>query len=168
MQQGVALERIRIASAAVLLALTSCVNAGPRDASRTSMPADRAAIDLGEVVVTVHTDKGAQNLHVWFSILINPTERVNDREVSEVAGVLRRTEGRITAQATAELASRTSLPTASLGKVRDELIRAAQTTLDAAVTRWRSRDSFRIEAVITSIYFTNGSVGRQRAAERWW
>jgi hypothetical protein len=158
---------MRIACAAVLLSLSGCASTG-RAPFLSTTESDRAAIDLTEVVVTVRSDKGPQNLHVWFSILINPTERINPHELNEVEGVLRRTEGRIAAQATADLASRASVPTGSVGKLREELVSAAQSTLDSALARWRFRQRVRFEVAITSIYFTDGSVGRVRAAERWW
>jgi hypothetical protein len=156
---------MRIAGAALLLALSACAAPGPY-LSATSK--DRSAIDLAEVVVTVRSDQGPRNLHVWFAILILPSERFNERELGEVSAVVRRIEGRIAAQATEDLASRASLPLASLAKLRQELVRDAQATVDAALGRRRLRDRFRIEAVITSLYFTDGSVGRARAAERWW
>ena len=154
---------------AALLLLSACISVGDRPGFPPSTQGDRAAIDLAEVVATVRTEKGSQNLHVWFSILITPTERrVNDRELAEVSGVLRRTEGRIAAGVTADLTGRSSLATTGLGKAREELAGLAQETLDQAIARWRFRDSFRFEAVITSIYFTDGSVSRARASERWW
>jgi hypothetical protein len=159
---------MRNALTAVLLGLSACVGASPRQPYLSSTVGDRAAIDLTEVVVSVRSDKGQQNLHVWFSALINPTERINPHELEEVEGVLRRAEGRIAAQATADLAGRASVPLASLGKLREELASAGQRTLETAVGRWRLRDRFRIEVAVTSIYFTDGSVGRRRAAERWW
>ena len=119
------------------------------------------------LVVGLLTEKGPRNLHVWFSILITPTERrVNDRELAEVSGVLRRTEGRIAAGVTADLTGRTSLATTGLGKAREELAGLAQETLDQAIARWRLRESFRFEAVITSIYFTDGKVKVELALAR--
>jgi hypothetical protein len=130
---------------------------------------DRSAIDLSEVVVTVRSDQGPRNLHVWFAILIDPTERFNEYELSEIAAVVRRTEGQIASKATADLAARASLPVAMLGKLREELVRDAQASVDAALGRRRRwRDRFRVEVAITSLYFTDGSVGRARSAERWW
>jgi hypothetical protein len=156
---------MRIAAALLLVSLAACApNRGPMSATSK----DRSAIDLSEVVVSVKSDQGPRNLHVWFAILIIPTERFNEYELSDLSTVVRRTEGQIAAQATAELASRSSLPLASLGKLREELARNAQATLDAALGRRRWRDRFRVEAVITSLYFTDGSVGRARSAERWW
>jgi hypothetical protein len=153
---------------ASLLVLSACINVGPRSGFPPSTLGDRAAIDLAEVVATVRTEKGPHNLHVWLAILITPNGRVNERELAEVSGVLRRTEGRIAAEITADLTGRAALSTSALGKAREELAGLAQAKLDEAIARWRLRDSFRFEAVITSIYFTDGSVSRTRASERWW
>ena len=68
---------------AALLSCSACISVGSRSGFPPSTQGDRAAIDLAEVVATVLTEKGPRNLHVWFSILITPTERrVNDRELA--------------------------------------------------------------------------------------
>jgi len=158
----------RGASIASLLLLSACIQVGTRGGFPSTTLGDRSAIDLAEVVATVGTDKGPRNLHVWFSILITPSGRVNERELAEVSGALRRTEGRIAAGVTADLTARRGLSSSDVGKAREELAALAQETLDEAIARWRYRDSFRFEAVITSIYFTDGSVSRSRASDRWW
>jgi hypothetical protein len=163
----VARSRPFLPAAVLVLSLAACIS-GPRQRFQSTELADRAAIDLAEIVVTVRTEQGPRNLHVWYALLIQPLERLRPEEIDELEGAVRRSEGRIAAQATEDLAARASVPTASLGKLRGELANAAQKTLDDTIARWRFRRSFRIEAAITSLYFTDGSVGRARAAERWW
>jgi hypothetical protein len=163
----VARSRSLLAAALLVLALGACIS-GPRQRFQSSVLSDRAAIDLAEVVVTVRTEKGPRNLHVWYALLIQPLERLRPEEIDELESAVRRSEGRIAAQATADLSARASVTTASLGTLRGELVGAAQKTFDDTIARWRFRRSFRIEAAITSLYFTDGSVGRARAAERWW
>lgn len=156
------------ASLALLAVLGGCAAPGVGPRFPSSSLGDRAAVDLAEVVVSVRTDEGTKNLHVWFSVLITPTRAVSEVQLAEVAGVMRRSEGRIAAQATEELVTRVTIPVGSLGDVRRDLVRVAQGILDQAISRWQLRDRFRFEAAVTSLYFTDGFVGRKRVAPRWW
>jgi hypothetical protein len=56
-----------------------------------------------------------------------------------------------------------------LSEVRGRVLAAAQAEFDAAYAKWEHAPEFEVALVVTSLYLTDGSVGRPANAGRgWW
>ena len=157
--------RWRLAVAAVSLVALGCatIPGDPAQPAHASYVGDRAHLGFGEVVVSVPTaPEGASyhNLHVGLAAIINPT-RQSSSSLYEVQGIVRRMEPRIAARVVGEILSAGALGPAQLGSLRGGLAAAAQAEFDSAFAKWRQATNFEVEVVVVSLYFTDGSVGRE-------
>jgi hypothetical protein len=155
------------------IAVLGCVTsppAGPDAMGSAYAVGDRARVGFDEVVVSLPY-RGAsapyQNLHVSVSAFVNPVRKTPSSEW-DVEGILRRSEGRMQAQLSQLLAAQGEQSPATDLKLR-ELIRATvQPIVDAALKRWEHGDDWRAEVMVSSLYWTDASVGRAAQGRSWW
>lgn len=163
---------MRLLLTAAALALTGCltVPADPAATSAASYVGDRAHLALDEVVVSIAAPGGAdlRNLHVGLAAIINAKE-VTYADLYDVERIVRRMEPRIAARVVELALGAGPVGAGELGALRGRIATEAQGAFDAAYARWKHAAAFEVELVVTSLYLTDGSVGREAGGRRrWW
>lgn len=161
-----------ILSAVCLLAI-GCMTL-PTDETQPSAAGyvgDRAHTSLSEVVVTVpgpSSSSDYNNLHIGFSAIIN-AKQVSYFDLYDVERIVRRMEPRVASRVVELVLGTGSVSPAQLPTLRARIAADAQAEFVAAFSKWQHASEFEVELVITSLYFTNGSVGREDSvSRRWW
>lgn len=155
------------------LLLTGCITLPPPEGqtSSASYVGDSASVHVTEVVVSVPLDQKAdefRNLHVSLSALLN-AEKVSTADRYDVERIIRRSRTRLSADIAKDLTVRGPIKVADLAALRAALEAKAQAAFDSVFSKWTRADVFKVEIVVTSIFFTDGSVGRTEESQRlWW
>ncbi len=155
---------------AVFLALAGCGSV-PGDPDQTSFAAyvgDRASLSLDEVVVGVQTQTAPySNVHVELAALINLKD-VSRSEAYEVEHIVRRLEPRIASRVVQTVLEGKAVTPAGLPTLRERIVVEAQSSFDAAFSKWTHSAEWNVELTVTSLYLTDGSVGRSPAGSGRW
>ena len=154
------------------LAVLSCVTlpAGEGTTSGAGYVGDRASLTFTEIVVSVPraAEPGFQNLHVDLGALINP-KKASRFSPYEVEDIVRRTEPRISAHLLDVILAAGPIADPELTRLRDRITLEAQAAFDSLFGTWKHAEEYEVRVVVTSLYFTDGSVGRPPASRRlWW
>lgn len=149
------------------LMLAGCVTVPPPagQAYSASYVGDSGSIQVSEVVVSVPDgNKPGQyrNLHVAFSALIN-AKMISSADQNNVEGIIRRSRTRISSEIVKEITSQGEIRINDLGSLRGLLEQKAQSSFDSVYSKWTRSAAFEVKIVVTSIYFTDGSVGTTSA-----
>jgi hypothetical protein len=127
-------------------------------------------VALDEIVVSLPL-KGAtgpyQNLHVGLAAAINPVKTTYEGAYT-VGDILQRLEARIAARVVEVLSSEKNISLEQMPELRDQVARDAQAVVDEAMQRWKHGNEYEVKVLVTSLYWTDGSVGRVPASRRWW
>ena len=131
---------------------------------------DRARVAFDEVVVSLKMHESTapyQNLHVALAAFANPSKPTLASNY-DAETILRRLETRLTARVSESLSNlgEQSLDTREL---RMKILSEGQSVINDALRQWEHGSEYRVELVISSLYWTDASVGRvaqQRAS--WW
>lgn len=155
---------------AVFLALAGCGSL-PGDPDQTSFAAyvgDRASLSLDEVVVGVQNQSVPYcNLHVGLAALIN-LKGFSRSEAFEVEHIVRRLEPRIASRVVQTVLDAKAVTPAGLPSLRERIVAEAQSSFDAAFSKWTHAAEWNVELTVTSLYLTDGSVGRSPAGGGRW
>lgn len=138
--------------------------------SKASYVGDTASVLLSEVVVSVPVSEESvpyRNLHVSCSAILN-TEKVSMVAQFQVENIIYRSKTKLSAEIVKELTKRGVINISDMEKLRSELVDKAQTIFDAVFSKWTYSDAFDVDIVITSMYFTDGSVGKNESGRRFW
>jgi len=129
---------------------------------------DRDSYQFDSIMVSVKDeDNKTVNLNITFSAIVNPKESfISSTSYSELRGLIRRLQTRIRSQITQELLSLG--PIKSREAVHRKLIKKAQSIFDLEYKKWAKASYFEVKIVITSLYFTDMSVGKSPTSRRWW
>ena len=151
----------RVIVLTLALAAGGCVSPTAQEAqtSYASYLGDRSSVELGEMVAAVPEDGPPRNVHVWLSVLVNPRRTVALSDLTDLLDLIRRQEPRIASRVVAAVVADEKV-LLRLAVLREELTAIAQRTIEEAVSRWAEHESFTVEAVVTSLEVTDGSVGR--------
>lgn len=162
-----------ITLATVATGLTGCIGltlpTGDGPVTSAGYLGDRAALPLGEIIVSVPGTSDAtayRNLHVHLAAVINPVS-ISTSDPDDVERVIVRTQTRLQARILESVLTSPPGGTSELGALRTRLAAEAQAQFDEVFTRWKFASAYRVELVVTSMFFTNGAVGRQEQ-RRWW
>jgi hypothetical protein len=164
---------MKLPLAAACLVFTGCLTlpSDPATTSAASYVGDRTHLALDEIVVGVAAPgAGAQlrNLHVGLAAIINAKE-VTYADPYDVEWMVRRMEPRIAARVVELALGAGPVGPGELRTLRGGIATEAQAAFDAAFARWKHAAAFEVDLVVTSLYLTDGSVGREvRGARRWW
>lgn len=152
------------------LLLAGCISL-PAPRGQTSMSyhvGDAGAVPVTEVVVSVPVGEGGdayRNLHVSFSALVN-AKRISLSDRYEAERIVRRSSTRLSSVIVKEIAGHGVVRVRDLPALRETLAGTAQQAFDSVFAKWKRADSFSVEIVVTSIYMTDGSVGRSDGGAR--
>ena len=131
---------------------------------------DRARVGFDEVVVSI-AFRGAnppyQNLHLSLSAFVNPLRKTSTAEW-DVEGILRRCEGRIGARLSEVLPARGPQSLDDTPGLRKLARVEAQQIVDDAMKRWEHGGDWQVEVAVSSLYWTDASVGRAAQGKSWW
>lgn len=154
------------------LAMTAgCMTPPPQgQVSSAAYVGDRSAVALDEIVVFLPSqgeNPGIRNLHLLFVAIINPvtTSTADERDAHEI---VRRAHARIAAELVAGIADGKMDAGKGLAGLRAQLQHKAQATFDPIYAKWAHANDLRVELVLTSLFITDGSVGRSRSNGFWW
>lgn len=161
----------RVALAAVLIGTTGCtLPQGPGGGSGAGYLGDRSSVGLDEIVVSVPSEGTPpfRNLHVGLAAIINPRD-VSLYTPTEVESVVMRTQARLDARLVEVLLAAGPVRIGDLPTLRQRLAQEAQAVVDNVLAAWKHADEYQVTVVVVSLYFTDGSVGRQPTRGRtWW
>ena len=150
-----------------------CVTSPPAEGTAASAYAvgDRARVMFDEVVVSLPL-RGAnapyQNLHVAPAAVVN-VRRTTYSSTYQAQDILRRLEIRVAARLSEVLSSLGEQSLSETGALRRRILTEAQTVVDEALRQWEHGSDYRVEMVITSLYWADASVGRSQQQQRgWW
>lgn len=138
--------------------------------SRASYVGDRSSVAFEEIVVTVPvggTPVGYQNLHVQLGAVVNPRE-LSFATIGDARGIVYRLEPRMAAAVVAFLCNRDVIAPSTLAALRQQIVTEAENVLRNALASWTHAEEFDIQILVTSLYFTQGAVGRTSRARAWW
>lgn len=123
---------------------------------------DRHTLDLKEIIVSVPRAGGSgeiRNLHIFFSAIINPIKKSTANEY-DAGGIVRSAQARIAAELIADIVEGKIDTSRSMASIRFQIQERAKAILDPIYSTWTHAESFRVELVLTSLYFTDGSAGK--------
>jgi hypothetical protein len=160
-----------MAFVSVVLFFTGCTSMSiPNgETSYASYVGDRYSLSLDEVVVSVPTadeSKQYQNLHVFFAAIINSKKQSCNQY--EADSIIRRSSTRIYSVTVNELLELGEVSVKNLPSIRQILVQKAQQTFDSSFSKWTRSEEFKVEIVIVSIFFTDGTVGKATRDRFWW
>ena len=156
----------------VILALSGCATP-PLPGNRTayaSYVGDAQSLDLATVIVAVPSDKqanGFRNLHIGFHALVNKQAESTASD-GDVQMIVYRSATRLSAAILEGTLSSGPVEAKDLPALRKMLTEKAQKSFDSIFAKWTHSKAFKVEIVITSMYFTDGTVGANTSQRRWW
>jgi hypothetical protein len=139
--------------------------------SSASSIGDRHTVSLDEIVVSVPVpDKPDQyqNLHVFFSAIVDSEKSDWDLDAYEVGRMVGRLSTRLSASTVEKLLEFGPVSVKDFSSIRKQLVSTAQQTFDSAFSKWTRAAEFKVEIVIVSLYLTDASVGKEREPGRFW
>ena len=127
---------------------------------------------LNEIVVSVPSGgpgtKTYNNLHVTLAAIIN-IRQVTSESDYDVERMVRRMEPRTSARVVDIVLAGGPVAPSQLSELRGRVLVAAQAEFDVAYAKWEHAPEFEVVLVVTSLYLTDGSVGRAPSSGRgWW
>ena len=153
--------------------LSGCVTApvSKDKISSASYVGDRNTAQLDEIVVSIpnqNNDTSIRNLHIFFAAVINPTKSSTANEY-DARGIFYRAYTRIAAQLVDDVASGRVDTSKGIADIRSQVLLNATKTFTPIFSTWNHSEDISVEIVITSLYFTDGSVGRSMPQNNiWW
>lgn len=157
------MSRILIFAAAVSI-FSGCVTTpSPKgDVYSAQYVGDRAVVQLDEIIVSVPEQSDAtsiRNLHVFLATVVNPTKAsmANEYEAREI---INRTHTRIAAQLVDDVTSGKIDTSKGLADIRLQLLTNATKIFTPIYAKWTHSEDIQVEIVVTSLFFTDGSVGK--------
>jgi hypothetical protein len=161
----------------LIATLAGCVTTPAPDAPTpyASDVGDRAATGFNEIIVSLPlkgSNAAYQNLHVGLAVLANPT-RQTQGSPHELRNLIDRLDGRVRARlievlydTTSNSGSQSVYTTAEL---RRSIVAEAQAIVDAGLRQWVHAADYKVEVVLVSLYWTDGSVGQtSNRGMGWW
>jgi hypothetical protein len=126
-----------------------------------------------EVVVSVplrEVKAPYQNLHISVAVLVNPQRISYSKSYYDVEHILKRLEGRTSARLLEMFNGQGDLSLEGMDRLRLRIQTEAQTLVDQAFRQWEHGADYRAEVIVTSLYWTDPSVGRALQSQRggWW
>lgn len=166
---------ILLAGALTMIGLMGCVTTPTRTEGMTvsaGAVGDRGRVAFDEVVVSLRFSgppHAYHNLHVATAAVVNPV-RTTLANQYDVHGILQRVETRIAARLTEVLSGVGEQTIDKTRSLRPVILKEAQEIVDDAMRRWQFGNDFKVEVVITSLYWTDPSVGKPAASggRGWW
>ncbi len=146
------------------LFLSSCATfpPPPGQTSKAGYVGDYDAVHLEEIIVAVPTglqENHYLNLHLSFSVLINPKE-VTFKSSCDVRNIVNRFYARMSSTIVLEILNYGRVSIQDLPSLRDVLVNKAQSEFNQVFSKWSNSDTFDVEIVLTALFLTDGTVGR--------
>lgn len=168
--KGRTMKQVALAVIAIVL-MAGCTSV-PSDTNRISSASyvgDSAGMSIGEVVVAVpckEAQSGFINIHAVLAGIINP-RKTSLSNTWDVQSILSRLSPRISSAVTAVIQQEPA-PTENLIDLRDRIVKVANRVFEVEFSKWTSAEDYDVQIVITSLYLTNGSVGRSGSGHSRW
>jgi hypothetical protein len=160
------------ASLATIAFLSGCINAptATQPTSYASTLGDRGNVGLDEIVVSLPL-KGSnapyQNLHVNLAVLLNPVRETSGSPY-EIEALVRRLDARLNARLVEVLSSAGEQSLDNTTALRNRIIAEAAPILDGALQNWKYAADYKVEIVVSALYWTDASIGRPAPRARSW
>jgi len=161
----------QLAIAFVVMALFAGCATVPSDPNRVysaSYVGDRGGVPIEEVIVAVPCKgepMGFLNIHVALAGIINP-KKTSLSDLGDVRSIIVRLSPRISTAVVAALQQKPAL-TENFGVLREVIINEANRVFAGEFLKWTSAEGYDVQIVVTSLYITNGSVGRGPSGRSW-
>jgi len=132
---------------------------------------DRSTLNFSEVVVSIPVNASYQNLHIDLAASVNQVKS-NYKTPYDAIDILRRSDARIAGHVGEVLGNSSS---ERVGPDRTMVLRkmaqtAAQAVVDDTMQKWQHGADYRVEIIVTDLYWTDPSVGRSHPDRMgfWW
>lgn len=138
--------------------------------SNAAYVGDRGAMNLDEIVVSVPVNGGSsqiRNLHIFLSAVINPVRPTTAQEY-DARAIVQRAHTRIASELVAAVASGKINSSKGLSDLRMQILNEAEMTFDPIYAKWAHSEDLRVDLVLTSLFFTDGSIGKSPQSNRFW
>jgi hypothetical protein len=167
MRHGMKMSRAVVAGVVLGMGawlLAGCAStAGPGPAVYASYAGDRATVYLDEIVAMMPKGtpdaRDVRNAHICFGAIINPATPSPGNE-SGVRGIVMRASARIAAAVVEDIEAGNVPIEHRPGEARKRLVEKANQVFQAQYSQWIHAGDFRVELVVTSMFLTDGSVGK--------
>lgn len=129
---------------------------------------DRYESSLKEIIISIPNvnENSYQNLHIEITAMINPTQKTLTW-TSDVRDVFRRLEPRIADRIITVVYEHLDDFPSSINTLRLYIAREAQKVFDDVFSKWKHSDEWKVELLVTSLYFTDVSVPMQTRRPMW-
>jgi hypothetical protein len=138
--------------------------------SYASMLGDRANVELDEIVISLPLQGSRalyQNLHVSLAVIINPVRETSGSPY-EIESLVRRLDARLRARLVDVLTTAGEQSLSSTVALRHRIVAEANPILEKALANWKYAPDYKVELVVSGLYWTDASVGRPLAHSRGW
>lgn len=162
----------------LLLFMLGCgtINKTDTEVTRASYIGDTNSCDFSTITVTVKDEKGKRlNLNINYSAIIKSydnTNRASGKDSSyassyDAAGIVRRMQTRIKSQVIQEVLYLKPTIITNQQMLHNILQDKAQSIFDKEYNKWSKSPYYNVRIVITSLYFTDMSVGGAPPSSKW-
>jgi hypothetical protein len=158
--------------AVLALALLAGCTTVPSDANRigsASYVGDRGGVPIEEVIAAVpckDDQTGFMNIHVALAAIVNPKQTTLS-DLQDVRSIIFRLSPRISSAVVTVIQQRPA-SAEDFSTLRDSIAREANRVLSGEFSKWTSAEDYDVQIVVTSLYVTDGSVGRSAAGRQRW
>jgi len=159
----------------LLIGTFGCSNVSSVNDGKTSyayQAADRDSVAFDEIVTGVpFDDKGGAfaNIHIALTAILNTSgnEQTNNLStLDDVRRIVNSSSPRISAALVKYMQNRSDF--LNTKQLVNELTKTAESTFNPIYSKWKHAEKYKVEFVITSLYFTDGSVGRTKTERTMW
>jgi hypothetical protein len=136
---------------------------------------DQVAVELGEVVVSLPyrgSSAPYQNLHATIAVLVNPIDQAGSggygsySNDNEIEWQVDRLQDRMLADISEQLSGAGEQSAESTPSLRAQIIDHAQKILADQLNKSDDAKHYRVEVVLTSLYWTDASIGMPPKPQR--
>ena len=110
---------------------------------------------------------GLANVHISLAAIINPKE-TSPSETYEIQSIVRRLSARIAARVVIFIQQRGAVEVSDLAALREEIVKEANRVFSSGFSKWAHAEDYEVQFVVTSLFLTDGSVGRTPGSARGW
>ncbi len=165
-------------TSAFLLFILGCgtVHQADNKVSRASYVGDSSSYKFTPITVTVKDKKGKMlNFNLTFAAIINsvknsheePSKSSSYTSSYDAVGIVRRLQTRIKSQIIQEILYLKPAAITDQQVLHAVLQKKAQAIFDKEYDKWSKSSYYNVKIVITSLYFTDMSVGGEASPKRW-
>ena len=112
-------------------------------------------------------DGSIRNLHIFLAATINPITK-SDASEFHVQQIIERAGTRISADLVDAILAHRINTSVGLPVIKSQILEHASQTFETVYGKWAHADEYKVQLVVTSLFWTDGSVGKTMAPRFLW